>query len=127
MLKTLADTLDKTCLLGLTYFDLQGEVIKQSLLGGRVVSIDESQGITIALLKEESDTSKQVEFIIPSNLSCWFKSPVGEFHTSHNDTKIINPDFLVTWDIYQTQSNASEGEQQWWEWVPRNSEPAVSN
>lgn len=126
MLKNLADTLNKTCLLGLTYFDLKGNIIKQSLLGGTVISIDADTGITIALTGEKKSTKKSVEFIIPTNLSCWFKAPSGEFDTSHAKVKIKDPDFLVTWDIYQTQSNAAEGEQQWWEWVARTEEPNVN-
>jgi hypothetical protein len=126
MLNNLTDTLGKTCLLGLTYFNLQGDIIKQSLLGGKVVSTDKELGITLALSGSANDSTKPAEFIIPTNLSCWFKAPAGEFHTSQDKVKITNPDFLVTWDIHQTQSNSTEGEQQWWEWVPRDVEPIVN-
>ncbi len=126
MLKHLPDVLNKTCLLGLTYFDLHGQTLKQTLLGGRVISIDEKMGITLTLIGESSEASKPVEFIIPSNLSCWFKAPAGEFHTSQEGIKIVNPDYLVTWDIHQTQDKTAEGEQQWWEWVARESEPNVN-
>lgn len=126
MLKNLADTLNKTCLLGLTYFDLKGNIIKQSLLGGTVTSVDADTGITIALIGQQKPTEKPAEFIIPTNLSCWFKAPSGEFNTSQDNVKIKDPDFLVTWDIYQTQSDTAEGEQQWWEWVARTEEPNVN-
>lgn len=126
MLNTLTDTLNKTCLLGLTYFDLKGNIIKQSLLGGTVTSVDEEVGITIVLTGQDQTTKKPAEFIIPTNLLCWFKAPKGEFNTSQEGTKIINPDFLVTWDVHQTQDKSAEGEQQWWEWVARTENPNVS-
>lgn len=126
MLNTLTDTLNKTCLLGLTYFDLKGNIIKQSLLGGTVTSVDEAMGITIVLTGQDQATKKPAEFIIPTNLSCWFKAPKGEFNTSQEGIKIINPDFLVTWDIHQTQDESAEGEQQWWEWLARTEKPNVN-
>lgn len=130
MLKTLEDTLKKSCLVGLTYFDLDGKELKRQLLGGSVISVDNEMGITIELLTtEKPQGKKQANFIIPATLTCWFKAPKGEFHTSHNEVKIINPDYLVTWDIYQTkpQDNKQQnGEQQWWKWYPRIEDPIVN-
>jgi len=145
MLKTLEDTLQKSCLIGLTYFDIDGKELKKQLLAGRVVAVDAEMGITIKLLSEgeatlesnNTDKSKQkgkakkdANFIIPATLSCWFKAPKGEFHTSHEQVKIVDPDFLVTWDIYQTKSQqddkSQEGQQQWWKWYPRTEDPRVN-
>lgn len=156
MLKTIEDTLHKTCLIGLSYFNAQGEQLKQNILSGRVVSVDKEMGITIQLAtgSETSDTvtsdkavnnkSKEAHFILPTNLSCWFTAPKGEFHTSQKNVKIINPDYLVTWDIYQLKNKQSEAphnknqsaasikianiedsEQQWWQWRPRAQVPNV--
>jgi len=136
MLKTLEDTLQKSCLIGLTYFDLDGNELKQQLLAGTVIAVDAEMGITIKLLSAESNAnnSKAANFIIPANLSCWFKAPKGEFHTSLEQVKIVDPDFLVTWDIYQTKSHGTsqddkksqEGVQQWWKWYPRTADPMVN-
>tara|TARA_B110000881_G_C18577183_1_gene519352 strand:+ start:1309 stop:1725 length:417 start_codon:yes stop_codon:yes gene_type:complete len=137
MLKTPADTLKKTCLIGLTYFDLDGKELKRQLLAGTVVAVDAEMGITVALLSEGDNASaentkskKQANFIIPATLSCWFKAPKGDFHTSHEQVKIVNPDYLVTWDIYQTKKpkdeKAQEGVQQWWKWYPRTQDPMVN-
>jgi len=135
MLKTLEDTLNKRCLIGLTYFDIDGKELKQQLLAGTVTAVDAEMGITIKLLTaDKSDTKKDANFIIPATLSCWFNAPKGEFHTSHEHVKIIDPDFLVTWDIYQTKSQgksqddkkAQEGVQQWWKWYPRTEDPMVN-
>ena len=135
MLKSIEDTLNKTCLIGLTYFTAKGDLLKQSILAGQVIAVDKEMGITIELLapedqKKSSTKDKSANFIIPTNLSCWFSAPKGEFHTSQDKVKIINPDYLVTWDIYQTKEksadNASQdSQQQWWQWYPRTERPQV--
>jgi len=57
MLKTLEDTLKKRCLIGLTYFDIDGKELKQQLLAGTVTAVDAEMGITIKLLTvDKSDT-----------------------------------------------------------------------
>lgn len=126
MLKNLNDTINKTCLIGLTYFDIDGNQLKQSMLTGTVIEVDKESGITLALATTEKG-QEAPKFIIPSNLDCWFVAPKGDFHTSQEGVKVTNPDFLVTWDIYQTKSKdeAPEGEQQWWKWYPRTEQPKV--
>jgi len=136
MLKTPEDTLQKRCLIGLTYFDIDGKELKKQLLAGTVIAVDAEMGITIKLLStgtnsnKPNKSNKEANFIIPSTLSCWFKAPKGEFHTSHDQVKIVNPDYLVTWDIYQTKKpeteKAQEGVQQWWKWYPRTEDPMVN-
>ncbi|MDN4501200.1 hypothetical protein QX776_02220 [Alteromonadaceae bacterium BrNp21-10] len=121
MIKELQDALHKRCLVGLSYFDVNGEMVKQSLLGGTVASVDVENGIAL-VMEDENKT----QFIIPANLSCWFSAPKGEFHTSQEGVKMVNPEYLVTWDIHQTKGEKQEGEQQWWEWVPRTETPRVN-
>ena len=136
MLKKIEDTLNKSCLIGLSYFTVQGQQLKQNILAGRVVSVDSDQGITVELLSNNQTSeskNKEAKFILPSDLSCWFTAPKGEFHTSQTDVKIINPDYLVTWDIFQTKPAeevnstdiTKDGEQQWWQWRPRIQPPNV--
>ncbi|WP_114326239.1 hypothetical protein [Candidatus Colwellia aromaticivorans] len=127
---TLDNVVGKSCLIGLSYFDKQGEMLKQSMLGGIVKSVDKEMGITIELAQASSENKKHekaADFLIPSILTCWFVAPKGEFHTSTDGVKLVNPDYLVTWDIHQSKDKGevSEGEQQWWEWVPRTAEPQV--
>jgi len=132
MLKTLEDTLKKSCLIGLTYFDIDGNELKKQLLAGTVIAVDAEMGITLKLLSAEDNSkkSKDANFIIPATLSCWFQAPKGEFHTSNEQVKIVNPDYLVTWDIYQTKNQqdakSQEGQQQWWKWYPRTEDPRVN-
>jgi len=133
MLKTIEDTIGKTCLLGLSYFNVESELLKQTLLAGRVIAVDKEVGISVQLMankesanQNSTDKSNSATFIIPIDLSCWFTAPQGEFHTSESDNKIINPDYLVTWDIYQNKDKQQDGEQQWWQWLPRTQQPSIA-
>jgi len=147
IINKLNDTLQKKCLIGLTYFNVNGEQLKQTLLAGTVTSVDEEMGITLNLFSAEADTSagnksakgkeaknKTAEFILPANISCWFTAPKGDFHTSVENVKITNPDYLITWDIYQTKAqktddgvtdNIKDSAHQWWQWRPRTQKPQV--
>lgn len=121
-LTNITQCLGKTCVVGLTYFDLKETIVDQKMLGGEIIKVDEENGLTLRLHGQGDNA----EFIFPANLSCWFIAPKGDFHTHNAQIKLTNPDYLVTWDIYQTQDDKSEGEQQWWEWVPRTSPPNVT-
>ena len=132
---TLEQTINKTCLIGLSYFDTAHNLLKQTMLAGTVTAVDKEMGITVSLLSandNNSATEKTANFILPTNLSCWFIAPKGDFHTSQADVKVNNPDYLITWDIYQTKAQKPEqseqpveGEQQWWEWRPRIEQPQI--
>ena len=80
--------------------------------------------------KKKSNKGKEAEFILPSNTSCWFNAPKGDFHTSVENVKITDPDYLITWDIYQTKeqdgNSKKDSQQQWWKWYPRTEEPVVN-
>lgn len=130
MLTDIQQCLDKSILIGLSYFDADNQLLEQKLLGGTVIKVDKENGLSILLSGQDEATSdkknpaKRPEFILPTNLTCWFIAPQGTFHTSDH-SKITNPDYLVTWDIYQTKKDKEDGEQQWWEWVPRTTPPQV--
>jgi hypothetical protein len=145
MLSTIEDTLNKTCLIGLSYFNAQGEQLKQNIIAGRVIKVDSEMGITLELSTLDNERDKKVSadssaqsqsahFILPTDLSCWFNAPKGDFHTSQAGVKIVNPDYLVTWDIYQikdkqnedkTKKTVQDSQQQWWQWRPRSQAPNV--
>lgn len=137
MLENLEDTINKRCLIALSYFSVDDQPLKQTLLAGTVKSVDKEMGITLSLdVEGDNKTAQPIdekkerpEFILPANLSCWFNAPKGTFSTSNPKIKIENPDFLVTWDIYQTkkpENETQEKEQQWWEWHPRTAAPQVN-
>lgn len=126
----LNDTLGKSCLVALSYFNHNNQAIKQSVIAGKVIAVDIELGITLALSitdkSPQCSTSKAANLIIPADLSCWFNAPQGDFYASENKVKIANPHFLVTWDIHQTKADKKEGEQQWWQWFPRTEIPRIN-
>ncbi|WP_432474298.1 hypothetical protein [Amphritea sp. HPY] len=128
----LSDLTHKTCLIGLTYFDTDGRVLKQSQLCGSVVNVDAEMGISIELKTAASaeGTSEQPEkppvFMLPADLSAWFKAPRGRYSDPESGAHITDPDYLVTWDIHKTRDNAEDGQQQWWQWSPRTVPPQVN-
>ncbi|NIB40868.1 hypothetical protein HBA55_14800 [Pseudomaricurvus alkylphenolicus] len=123
---TLLDLINKTCLIGLSYFDLDGELLKQSQLCGTVIGADEEQGISVQLQGQPvAEGEKPPVFILPPNLSPWFIAPEGHYKNAESGVDIQNPDYLVTWDIYKTVKDTPEGEHEWWEWVPRTAPPQV--
>jgi len=120
----LEDLLDKTCVIGLAYFDTQGELMKESQYAGSVVKVDGENGISVRL--RHADTAvEQPEFILPPNLAAWFKAPPGRYR--HDGVDIENPDFVVTWNVHRTQQNAADGKHEWWEWVPNLQPPQVGS
>jgi len=118
-LNSAENTLGKVCLVGLSYFSAEGQLLQNKILAGIVTKISTEQGISLRLHGEDG-----VDFILPHDLTCWFIAPAGVFHTS-NGIKIQNPDYLITWDIYQCRAGKAEGEHQWWEWVPRQAPPSA--
>lgn len=122
----LEDLLNKTCLIGLTYLDQQGEVLKQTQLAGTVRLVDAEEGITIKLHAiadgSEEDTP---DFHLPPGLEAWFIAPKGHYRNPEFGIDIENPDYFVTWDVVQKKDVQEDRKQQWWEWHPRTTPPSV--
>ncbi len=121
----LEDLVNKTCLIGLSYFDTDQSLMKQDQLSGRVVSVDEKNGISLELYPLDPETKKGRVFVIPPHLSPWFNAPAGDYRNADGEIMISNPDYFVTWDIYKTQDE-KKGDHEWWEWVPRTEPPKVN-
>lgn len=123
----LEDLLGSTCVIGVSYFDLQGELLKQSQFAGQVRKVDAELGITIQLRHSTASTTDipQADFILPPNLDAWFKAPAGRYRHQDAGVDIENPDYLVTWDVHRTQEQTAEGQHEWWEWVANTERPQV--
>lgn len=115
----LPDLVGKTCVLGLSYFSPDGEVLSQRMLIASVVSAGE-EGIVLRPAKDDRD------FTLPPALSPWFVAPAGSYRDSENQ-QIDNPDFLVTWDVHRKKGDGQEGQHEWWDWVPCTVPPSVGN
>jgi hypothetical protein len=122
---TLNDLINKHCLIGLSYFNLKGDLLKQSQLCGKVVTVDSEEGISIELLPRPGAETKVPIFKLPPNLIAWFTAPKGTYSDSETGSSLTDPDYLVTWDIHQTKDDTAEGEHEWWEWIPRTEPPQV--
>lgn len=120
----LEDLLSRTCVIGLSYFDNQGELLKQAQYAGVVTKVDREHGISIRLQHSDA-TVEQADFILPPNLDAWFKAPPGRYRHPPSGVDMENPDFLVTWNIYRTREDTPEGKHEWWEWVPNTQPPQV--
>lgn len=120
----LEDLLQKTCVIGVSYFDGQGVLMKQNQYAGQVVKVDAENGISIAL-RHSDPAVTAADFIVPPNLDAWFKAPPGRYRHAPSGVDMENPDYLVTWNVFRTQDNTVEGQHAWWEWVPNTERPQV--
>ncbi len=120
----LEELIDKTCVIGVSYFDTNGELMKQTQFAGQVLKIDAELGITVQLRHTDAGV-EQADFIVPPNLDAWFKAPPGHYKHAASGVDMENPDYLVTWNVYRTQENKPEGQHEWWEWVPNTERPQV--
>jgi len=125
---TLQDLLNKSCLIGLTYLDADGEVLKQAQHAGTVIKVDAEEGITVRLFPipgAESTMAPPPDFHLPPTLQAWFVAPKGHFVNQTFGIDVRDPDYFVTWDIVRKKDNIEDGKQQWWEWHPRTTPPSV--
>lgn len=135
MSTTLETIIGKIALVGLSYFDTQGNLLQQRQICGTVVETDKDKGIALKIIKaeglpkevNEQDKPDEEHFVLPSSLNCWFNAPAGHYKNPADNIDIKDPDFLVTWDIHQKQEKVEDGDHQWWEWVPNTVSPEVGS
>ena len=120
----LEDLVSRTCVIGVSYFDNDGALLKQTQFAGQVSKVDAEHGISVTLRHTDTSTPA-AEFIVPPNLDAWFKAPPGRYHHAASGVDIENPDFLVAWDVHRTRESTPEGQHEWWEWVPNVQPPQV--
>ncbi len=120
----LEELLTKTCVIGISYFDVQGELMKQNQYAGQVVKVDAEMGISVQLRHSDA-TVPVADFILPPNLDAWFKAPPGQYRHAPSGVDMENPDYLVTWNVYRTREDTAEGQHEWWEWMPNTERPQV--
>lgn len=123
---TLNELLNKTCLIGLTYLNTQGEELKQAQYAGTVVAVDAEEGITIELFALQEGQAIRPKFHLPPSLDAWFVAPKGHYKNAAFKIDIENPDYFVTWDVVKKKDDTAEGQQEWWEWHPRTAAPSVN-
>ena len=130
----LEDLKDKTCLIGISYFDINGELIQQVQHAGKVVHVDKENGISIELSatteKKKDNTTIATDsarvFVLPNTLAPWFVAPSGVYRGPDQEVLIENPDYFVVWDVFRSKDRDAEGQHEWWEWRPQTTPPTVS-
>jgi len=87
----LNDLLNKTLLVGITYYTHDNELIEQKQCFGRVIEANESM---IRIIQKDG-----AELELPSDLSSTKKARPGEYKLRSTGEIVINPDFLATWNV----------------------------
>ena len=86
-----SDLIDKTILIGLTYYTADNEFIEQKQYWGTVIESNENR-ILVRLNSGEI-------FGLPGDLSSTEIAPPGEYRLRSTGEVIIDPDYLTTWII----------------------------
>ena len=94
--KTNAENLiGKTILVGITFYDKNGEFVEQSQRCGEIVSINES---TIFIKQKDGE-----EFGIPNDPTAIETANPGEYRLRSTGEVVENPDFISTWNVTLTE------------------------
>ena len=96
---TFQSILGKYMIIGITYLNKKGNIIKREQFYGKVIISDERRGIVIRREK----TGEELEF--PPILDSIEKAKPGEYTLISTGEVIMNPDLLSTWIIEQRRYN----------------------
>jgi len=84
--------INKRVLIGLTYIDHTDKCLEQKQMHGKIISVDKTNGIEIAL---EGSRDGEI-YMLPPDLRSFHEAAPGE----------VNPDFTTTWTITQKDPNS---------------------
>lgn len=91
----LADLINKTILIGLTYYTANNEFIEQKQFWGVVIESNEKH-ILVKLQNGEI-------FSLPPDLSSTRIAKPGEYRLRSTGEVVINPDYLTTWNVNRSE------------------------
>ncbi len=86
-----SDLIEKTILIGLTYYTADDEFIERRQYWGTVIESNE-KGIIVRLNNGEL-------FELPPDLSSTEIAPPGEYRLRSTGEIVVDPDYLTTWNI----------------------------
>lgn len=92
---TFKSIIGKRILVGITYMDKNENIIKLEQFEGNIIDADANKGIII-----EKTKSKEI-FELPPDLSSVKIAKPGEYRLRSTQEKVINPDLLTTWIMYE--------------------------
>ena len=88
---TLDELVGKVLLVGITYYTHDNEYIEQKQFYGTVTQADE----TIIRIRQNNGR----DFTLPPDLSSTKRARPGEYKLHSTGEVVVNPDFLVTWNL----------------------------
>ena len=96
------ELIGKHLLIGITFLDAEENVIEQYQTHGKIVSIDDRQGLAI----EKGDGTGR--YTIPPDLNNLHLAPPGEYRIRTTGELVIDPDFTSTWVVNKTKESTME-------------------
>ena len=92
----------KLVLIGLTYYDHDGNFLEQKQMHGRISSVDGKKGLAIALEGSRNGET----YWLPPDLRSFREAKPGEYREHSTGEVVVNPDLTTTWEITQTQTHS---------------------
>ena len=87
--------MNKTMLIGVSYYSHDGKFIEQKQIHGKVVSVDADRGFVIQLEGAHSGET----FSLPPDLRSVREAKPGIYREHSTGDEIVNPDYLTFWVI----------------------------
>ncbi|WP_025898206.1 hypothetical protein [Sneathiella glossodoripedis] len=95
------ELIGKHLLVGLTYFDREGEITERLQLHGKITAVGEE---TVWFMREDNGE----EFSIPFDEEAIHPAEPGEYQMKDSDEIVVDPDFVSTWSIQQGPDELNE-------------------
>lgn len=91
--------LDKVVLAGVTYLDVDGNALEHQQFAGRILRINEEEGVVLASLIDGE------EYFLPPHLDHYKVAESGDYTLRSVDLTVTDPDYVCTWDVHLAQGN----------------------
>jgi hypothetical protein len=88
----------KYALVGLTFLDHEGNVVRRVQRHGRLVELDEDRGISIRFVAHGQPWDGEV-YRVPPDLRSIADAAPGEYRLRSTGEVVVDPDVTVTWTI----------------------------
>ena len=88
--------LGKTVLVGVTYYDQSGTVLRRRQFCGEVVGLSPRSGVTLL------NRRLGVEFVVPPVPDNFVVADPGIYTLKESAEVVTNPDYVCTWDVVET-------------------------
>jgi hypothetical protein len=85
----------RTAVIGVTYVDANGDVVRRVQMHGVVGQADPKAGVRIDL----AGTKTGRVYWLPPQVSNFYPAQAGVYRLKETDEEVVDPDFLSTWTI----------------------------